>query len=262
MCLLFFSYMNHPEYWMVFAGNRDEFYDRPTKSLSLWNNGTDILAGRDLKANGTWLGITKTGKLAAITNYRDPANNLLSDKNIPSRGNLVSEFLSGKKSAKKYLEYIKTMGYRYNGFNLVVGDRGGVYYFSNKKKGVQAIKPGLYGLSNHLLNTPWPKVKKGMDRFKDLHEHKNEIKAEDLFAILQDKTRPPDAELPDTGVGLDMERLLSSIFIHSNNYGTRSSSVILFRTNGQVTFIERSHNHNGERIAEHKDISHFFNIDL
>lgn len=254
MSLLFFSYMNHPEYWLVFAGNRDEFYDRPTKSLSLWNNGADILAGRDLKANGTWLGITKTGKFAAITNYRDPANDLLSYEDVPSRGNLVSEFLSGKKSAKKYLEYIETMGYRYKGFNLVLGDRDGFYYFSNRKEGIQLIKPGLYGLSNHLLNTPWPKVKKGLARFKELHKHKNEINTEDLFTMLKDRTRPPDVELPDTGVGLDRERLLSSMFIHSNNYGTRSSSVILFKTNGQVTFIERTYNYNRERIAGHKDI--------
>ena len=260
MCLLFFSYKNHPKYWLIFAGNRDEFYERPTAALSFWGDKTDILAGRDLRGNGTWLGINKAGRFAAITNYRDPEYDALYDENSPSRGDLVSNFLLYKDSPKKYLEHIETIGYTYKGFNLIVGDKDNLCYFCNRSKGVLKLNAGLYGLSNHLLNTPWPKVEKGLTGFKKLVQHQNKINPENIFAMLKDCSRPPDEKLPDTGVELALERMLSSIFISGNDYGTRSSSVILFERNGCVTFIEQTYNLKKKSGIEKQVASYSFSI--
>ena len=260
MCLLFFSYKTHPEYCLIFVGNRDEFYDRPTAALSFWKGETAILAGRDLRGNGTWLGITRTGRFAAITNYRDPEHDALYDKNSPSRGNLVSEFLLSKDFPEKYLEHIETIGYTYKGFSLIVGDKDNLCYFCNRSKGILRLNPGLYGLSNHLLNTPWPKVEKGLTAFKKVVKNQNKIKPEKFFTMLKDRSRPPDDKLPDTGVELDWERMLSSIFISGDDYGTRSSSVILIKKNGCVTCIEQTYNLKKKSGIEKPAVSYSFSI--
>jgi uncharacterized protein with NRDE domain len=237
MCLLLISYDMHPVYRIVLAANRDEYYNRPTAPLAFWNDMPDILAGRDLKRSGTWLGVTRTGRIAAITNYREPA---LRYENAPSRGHLVSNFLQGLESPENYLNHIKSSGHRYNGFNLIVGDWSGLFYYSNMADNIKKLKPGLFGLCNHLLDTPWPKVEKGKAAFSALLDGKQTIDIEDIFSILENRTFPPDDMLPDTGVGLSWERVLSPLFIFSPDYGTRSSSIVFVERTGKLTFAERT----------------------
>jgi len=222
---------------MVLAANRDEFYDRPTAPLAFHDDLPDILGGRDLKHHGMWLGITRSGRIAAITNYRDSG---LSISDAPSRGFLVRDFLIGKESPKHYLEHLKSIGSRYNGFNLLVGDGSDLYYYSNRGNNIQRLEPGMYGLSNHLINTPWPKITKGKLDIENLLNGKEKINPEDIFNILRDGSYPPDRMLPDTGVGLDWERILSPLFITSEGYGTRSSSIIFIERGGEITFMERT----------------------
>lgn len=237
MCLILFSYKSNSRYRLVFGGNRDEFYCRPTKRLSFWDDAPGILAGQDLKGMGTWLGLTHTGRFAAITNYRDPAS--IKD-NAPTRGSLVKDYLTGNQTPEAYLENIKSANEYYNGFNLITGNKNGICYYSNKADDIIPVKPGFYGLSNHLLNTPWPKVKKSLAAFKKLISDNKKIDPENIFRILGDTSHPPLDQLPDTGVGHVWEHILSSIFIRSKTYGTRSSSIILIEYSGKTTFIERT----------------------
>lgn len=237
MCLILFSYDTHPFYRLVFAANRDEYYNRPTAPVAFLDNAPDVLGGLDLKHNGMWLGITRTGRLAAITNFRDPGLEMTS---APSRGFLVKDFLFGKEAPMTYLQEIKSVGDQYNGFNLLVGDRTELFYYSNRGDRIQKIEPGIYGLSNHFMDTPWPKIVKGKGALKRLLENNEKVDAEDIFAVLKDGAIPPDDLLPDTGVDLDWERTLSPLFISSEIYGTRSSSIVLIERGGEITFIERT----------------------
>lgn len=236
MCLIFFSYEMHPGYRLIVAANRDEFYERPTAPLDFWKDAPHILAGRDLRGNGTWMGVTRTGRFAAITNFRDPAS-VRAD--APSRGLLITDFLNRDESPQSYLESVSRIGSRYNGFNLLAGDAASLFYYSNRGSGVQKVTPGIYGLSNHLLDTPWPKVKKGKDALTPLFSEK-EIRTNAVFCVLEDRTQPPDAELPDTGVGLEWERMLSPLFVSGQIYGTRSSSVLLAERDGEICVTERT----------------------
>jgi uncharacterized protein with NRDE domain len=237
MCLILLSYKVHPDYRLILAANRDEFYDRPTADLDFWPDHPDVLAGRDLRGNGTWLGVTRSGRFAAITNYRDPA---ALKQNGPSRGILIRDYLTGNSSPQHYLEKVSKNGRRYNGFNLIVGNTSGLYYTSNHSAGVQQLKPGIYGISNHLIDTPWPKVQKGKALLQGQLNGHEKINMEKMMKILADRSQPADAELPDTGVGLKWERILSPLFISSPDYGTRSSSVVLIDRTGQLTFRERT----------------------
>lgn len=237
MCLILFAYKSHPKYSLILAANRDEFYKRPTLPISFWKDAPHVLAGRDLKGMGTWLGLTRKGRITAITNYRDPASH---KPDTPSRGALVKNFLVGNQTPKHYLNEIKDIGHKYNGFNLLVGDHNSLWYTSNRLQEKIELGPGLYGLSNHLLDTPWPKTQKGKAALQNLLEKNNSNMIDALFTILEDKTRPSDHSLPDTGIGLEWERILSPVFITSGDYGTRSSSVILIDNNGRATFAERS----------------------
>jgi uncharacterized protein with NRDE domain len=249
MCLIIFSYDMHPRYRLIFAANRDEYYNRPTAPLCFWDDAPGILAGRDLKGNGTWLGVTRTGRIAAITNFREPGVEI---KNAPSRGHLVSDFLVSKKSPKTYIEHVKSMGHKFNGFNLFIGNRTELFYYSNRKNHIEKLKPGLYGVSNRFLDTPWPKVTKGKTDLNKLIENTDKINYEDIFGILKNNACPPDSELPDTGVGLDWERILSPLFITSKSYGTRSSSVILIERSDNITFLERTFIPDGAVSGEEK----------
>jgi len=237
MCLIVASYDQHPDYKLILAANRDEFYERPTRPLAFWEDPPDIIAGRDMKGNGTWFGVHRTGRFAAVTNYRDPAHNL---PNAPTRGALVSDFLTASETARNYIRKIAAVGQRYNGFNLLIGDHSDVWYYSNRGNGIQKLKPGLFGISNHLLETPWPKVKKGKAKLQGLLSAPVDINYEDLLQILADRSVPPDETLPHTGVGIEWERILSPLFITSNVYGTRSSSVFMVKRNGQVIIVERT----------------------
>ncbi len=237
MCLIVIATQIHPLYPLIIAANRDEFYHRPTAPLAFWQDQPGILAGRDLEQNGTWLGITKTGRFSSITNFRDPS---LMGSAAPSRGLLVSNFLASDQRPEEYLQAINNSGKKYNGFNLIVGDMNQLWWYSNKKNDIVKIKPGIHVISNHLMNTPWPKTLKAKGGMQEICRENTVIDPEDIFQILADKSHPPDNELPDTGVGLEWERLLSSVFISSDIYGTRSSAVILAEPSGQITFTERT----------------------
>lgn len=235
MCLIFLSLNNHPTYKLVVAANRDEFYNRKTEAASFWKDHPGILGGRDLEAMGTWMAMSKQGKVSLVTNYRDLKN---IKAQAPSRGQLVTDFLLKDLSPKEYLGQVEERGQAYNGFNLIVGSAEELYYYSNYKGGVEKIEPGLHGLSNHLLDTPWPKVTSGIEKMKTLLASK-EIDPVKLFELLYDDRTAPDERLPDTGVGLERERMLSSMFIKSPNYGTRCSTVILIDQDDHVYFAER-----------------------
>jgi uncharacterized protein with NRDE domain len=237
MCLILLSYNVHPDFRLILAANRDEFYDRPTSALDYWPDHPDVLAGRDLKANGTWMGVSRAGKIAAITNYRDPSAVM---PDAPSRGSLIREFLVGHSSPQDYLEALGQIGKRYNGFNLIAGDAGGLYYTSNRSAGVQKLQAGIYGISNHLIDTAWPKVQRGKALLQDQFKGHEKIDAEKILDILADRWQPTDAKLPQTGVGLEWERLLAPMFIISPDYGTRSSSVVLFDQSGEISLWERT----------------------
>lgn len=240
MCLILFSYKKHPRYKLIIAGNRDEFYNRPTAIANYWEDNPSILAGRDLEANGTWMGINrKSGAIALLTNYRNMAN--IKD-DAPSRGDLVSNFIKGNENAANYFKTIEEGLSEYNGFNLIMGQPDDLHYTSNEFNGeLKSIPAGIYGLSNHLLNSDWPKVKKGKLKLEAITENKN-FEVEHLFEALYDDEIALDKELPDTGIGLEKERWLSSLFIKSPDYGTRCSTVLLVDNNDKVLFAERTYN--------------------
>lgn len=250
MCTLLLAHEVAPRYRLVLAANRDEYYRRPTAAAAFWEEAPHLFAGRDLVHGGTWLGITSEGRLAALTNYREPH---AGERHAASRGRLVSGYLTGEETAREYLARLAGEGSNYDGFNLVVGGREGLYYHSNRGEGEggcgrQRFEPGIYGLSNHLLDTPWPKVARGKEALARLVAS-GDFSDEALFALLADRSRPPDETLPDTGVGLERERLLSPIFIESESYsyGTRSSSILLVDREGEATFVERSFEGGGTR---------------
>jgi uncharacterized protein with NRDE domain len=235
MCLIFLSLHNHPTYKLVVAANRDEFYNRKTEAASFWNDHPNIVGGRDLEAMGTWMAMSKQGKLSLVTNYRDLKN---IKPQAPSRGHLVTDFLLSDLSPKDYLNQVEEKGKAYNGFNLIVGSAEELYYYSNYKGGVEKIEHGLHGLSNHLLDTPWPKVISGLGKMKTVLAAKD-VDPQKLFDLLYDDRTAPDERLPDTGVGLERERMLSSMFIKSPNYGTRCSTVVMVDQHDHVYFAER-----------------------
>ena len=235
MCLIFVAIKSHPKYKLVIAANRDEFYGRKTAPAAFWNDHPQILGGRDLEAMGTWLGMTKSGRICMVTNFRDLRN--LKAK-APSRGKLVTDFLLDKTSGEAYLKKVELHAKDYNGFSLIAGTVDSLYYLSNYRDGLIHLNSGLFGLSNHLLETPWPKVEKGKQEIQELLK-RQQLNKEDLFQVLSDESIFPDESLPDTGVGLERERFLSSAFIRSPGYGTRSSTVILVDYHNNAAFHER-----------------------
>ena len=237
MCLIFVAVDAHPKYRIVIAANRDEFYDRPTAPASFWPEAPELLGGRDLRAGGTWIGITRNGRIAALTNFREDLKTIRVD--APSRGKLVSDFLLCGESPETYLDRLSREANRYNGFTLLVGEGTEFCCYSNRGNGILKLFPGIHGLSNHLLDTPWPKVVKGKQVLNGLLA-KEELSMEELFHFLLDRIVAPDESLPNTGVDREWERTLSPIFIVSPNYGTRSSTAILLDRYGNVTFMERT----------------------
>lgn len=240
MCLILFAYKNHPKYKLILAANRDEFYERPTASAHFWEDAPNILAGRDLAQGGTWLGVTKNGRFAAVTNYRNPTQ----PTGKLSRGALVSEFLRGNRTVAEYLQEVEKNADNYTGFNLLAGDfsneNDDLVYFSNRGNGVKFIESGFYGLSNSLLDTPWQKVFRGKENLKEIVTENDEISPNLLFEIMQDKNLAEDKDLPETGVGIVKERILSPMFIKTPIYGTRSTSVVLIGNDSSVSFTEES----------------------
>lgn len=238
MCLIIFAYNSHPDYKLIMAANRDEYYARPTKRAA-WRG--EILSGVDALAGGTWLGMTKTGRLAALTNYRNPAAHVHGKK---TRGAVVADFLNGPVRSDKYSDLLHSTANDYNGYNLLYGDAGGLHWFSNRAEKTVTLKDGIYGLSNHLLETPWPKVVRGKKLLTDIISR--DFGIHNLLNMLRDENRPPDEQLPETGVGLTVERALSPMFIRTHNYGTRSSTVILIDRDNNATFTEETYDSNGD----------------
>lgn len=238
MCLIFVAYNCTASNRFVIAANRDEYRSRPTAHLGYRNVEKTILGGQDLKAGGMWLGVTKSGKVAAITNYRDGR---AIESGLPSRGDIVSDYLSSNDSAKSVMEGLAQKGRNYAGFNVLFGDEKHLVYYSNRQDEIKILKPGLYGLSNHLLDTPWPKVTRGKELLRDEMCSSGELDAGRITELLKDRVEPPDIQLPETGVGLTFERFLSPIFINGVDYGTRSSAVIEVGHKGDVIFTETSY---------------------
>jgi uncharacterized protein with NRDE domain len=235
MCVLFIGYKIHAKHPLIVLANRDEFYDRPTAAASRWDDHPDVIAGRDLVGGGTWLGIADGGRFAAVTNYRDPSR----PTGSISRGKLVADFLTGNTEPVDYMARVAEDANEYSGFNLIVGSANELYYFSNAStEPPKLLAPGIYGLSNHLLNTPWPKVSNGLAAFELLMSD-DSFSSENGFALLADETLAADPDLPDTGVGIDKERILSPIFIRTPIYGTRSSTVVTSDSNGELELEEK-----------------------
>jgi len=237
MCLILFAIDSHSDYDLIIAANRDEFYKRPTLSAHIWKDPAWLLAGKDLEGGGTWLGMNLEGRLSMLTNFRDLSN---IRQNAPSRGALVRDFFLTDRSADRYTRDLVARGSVYNGFNLICLDGAGSYYVSNYAEGQTQIPRGIHGLSNGVLNEPWPKVAKGKEALEQVINEG--VSVQGLFKILYNDRIAADDELPDTGVGLDWERTLSPMFIKSDNYGSRTSTVILRRRDGYVRFAERTYN--------------------
>lgn len=234
MCLINFAWRSHADYRLVMVANRDEFYARPTKPLHRWDNG--LLAGKDLKDGGTWLGILPNGRFAALTNYRDPSNIKV---DAPSRGKLVLDYLTGADTPEEYARSLAKEHHAYNGFNLLVGDVNSLYYLNNIDNSLKPLNDGIYGLSNAVLDTPWPKVKKSKNGFTQLMKYPP--LTEELLGLFSDTEPAHAAELPSTGVSRDWEHKLSSICIRTPDYGTRSTSVLLIDKQGHITFREKDY---------------------
>ena len=240
MCLILLAWRCHPGYPLVVAANRDELFARPTAPASYWEQAPGLLAGRDLDAGGTWMGMTRRGRFAALTNFREPRQAPDHEANPPSRGGLVSDFLAGSARAEDYLAALAPAAKSYNGFNLLCGtvDQG-LWHFSNRGGQPRLLEPGIYGLSNHLLDTPWPKVALGKS---ELARALDALPAEaPLFDLLRDDRVHEDDSLPRTGVSLEWERTLSAAFVRAPNYGTRSSTVLLQDREGLISFDELSY---------------------
>jgi uncharacterized protein with NRDE domain len=249
MCLLLLAIENHPKYKLIIAANRDEFYKRPAEPAHFWSEDKFLLAGKDLEGNGTWLGITKNGKFAALTNYRDMSK---IKANAPTRGKLVTNFLLENIEPENYSKSLLDKADNYNGYNLIFGNVQKLFYFSNISKDFTEVKKVIHGLSNHLLNTPWPKVVKAKEKFEMLLKQM-QIREEQIFNLLYDNTTFEENLLPQTGLSIEMEKLVSPIFTITENYGTRSSTVILIDNDNNVSFTEKSYNNKSENF----NTSHF-----
>ncbi len=244
MCLIAFAWKTHPDYPLIVGANRDEWHDRPASPAAWWVDHPDILAGRDLKAGGTWLGISRRGRFAALTNFRDPSDR---KSDAPSRGQLVSDFLAGTASVHDYLRQLQVMAPLYQGFNLLVGDGDVLQYFSSRTGEILDVPAGVHALSNHMLNEPWPKVKKAKSALEAALRAQMPEKARQMaiYDLLSNEEFAPDASLPNTGVGQEWERVLSPAMIVTEKYGTRCSTVLSISSRGEVAFEERTRNHTG-----------------
>jgi uncharacterized protein with NRDE domain len=246
MCLILFAARADPRYRLVLAANRDEFLDRAAAQAAFWADAPHVLGGRDLDKGGTWLGIGSDGRWAAVTNFREGVR---SDPAAPSRGLLTRNFLLGEEDAQRYAARVGAQAEQFAGFNLLVGDADGAFYVSNRPPLVQPVEPGVHGLSNHLLDTTWPKVRTGRSRMAALMRQDEDVMVAGLFTLLADREQASDGDLPSTGVTLEWERRLSASFIVADGYGTRASTVILTRADGSIRFEERSFGAGGAEIG-------------
>ena len=244
MCLLVLAWNIHPRYRLVIAANRDEFHDRAAAPLAWWVDRPDILAGRDLRGGGTWMGVSRSGRFGVVTNYRELEPPPSSD--APSRGDLVTGFLASGQPAASCLEALRGRAGRYAGFSLLVGDARELHYFTNRNgQPATPLAPGTYGLSNHLLDSPWPKLLRARQALARLVTDDG-LEPDRLFALLADREPAAEDEVPDTGLPRDWERALSAPFVAHGRYGTRASTLLLIEHSGRVTMHERRFDATGE----------------
>jgi uncharacterized protein with NRDE domain len=244
MCLVLVVWRKHPRYSCLVAANRDEFHARPTVAAGWWPDRPQILAGRDLEAGGTWLGLSRSGRFAALTNYRDPEQRR---SQAPSRGALVTSLLESGATVTESLAYLREVGANYNGFNVIFSDGERLGIYESVRGSGRELAPGIYGLSNHLLDTPWPKVQNAKSRLESALADLRDTAP--LLALLRDDRPAPDAQLPQTGMSLEWERLLSSAFVRAPDYGTRCSTIIRIDIRGRAYFDEWSWNSAGEDVG-------------
>ena len=247
MCLLVVAWKTHPRYRLLVAANRDEFHDRPAAPLGWWNNDPRVLAGRDLKAGGAWLGVARSGRFGIVTNFRDLESAPAPD--APSRGSLVPAFLTGAATPEEFFEGMRGSAQRFAGFNLLVGGPDSLHYVSNRSAvDSRPLARGIYGLSNHSLDSPWPKLVRTRQKFTRLID-RDEPDAAAMFDILADRETAPDSELPHSGLPLDWERALSAPFVLHGRYGTRCSTVMFVRHDGRTVVQERRFDSSGRETG-------------
>jgi uncharacterized protein with NRDE domain len=249
MCLLVLAWQVHPRYQLVVAANRDEFYERPTAAMAKWPAPDDIIGGRDLRAGGTWLAMDRDRRFGIVTNFRElqPPS-----PGATSRGNLIPGYLRNTAGAGSYLRALETTAAAYSGFNLLLTDGEALWYGSNRAdRFTQRLSPGIYGLSNELLDTPWPKLQRVRRRFDPLLTQPGAVSKDELFAILVDSTQAGiDERLPQTGLSREWEQVLSSPFISTEGYGTRCSTLVMVEKTGAVSLTERRFGSKGTPIGE------------
>lgn len=249
MCLIALAWHAVPGIRLLVAANRDEYHARPTAAVGFWPDAPGVLAGRDLQDGGTWMGVTRSGHFAALTNHRTATG---ARSGMRSRGHLVADFLSGAGDAASYCAMVAADSTAYNGFNLLAGDAAQLWYTGDHSREPQRLAPGFHNLSNARLNTPWPKaagLSSDMRRVIDRSGGEEDIVAA-LLGALADTDIPHDASLPDTGVGMERERMLAPRMIVAPVYGTRSGSVLMIRDDGSVRFDERSYDADGRIKGE------------
>lgn len=247
MCLILLALGAHPEYPLIVAANRDEAYSRPTARAAFWEDHPGVCGGRDLEQGGTWLGIARNGRFAATTNYRQGGGSADIKR---SRGKLTRDYLTGVEPPEQYLRGVEARAQDYNGFSLIVGHPDAHWFYSNRGGVAQSITPGVHGLSNHLLDEPWPKVRRGKESVTSLlHAGESELVAR-LFAVLADRAPAPDELLAATGVPLERERARSASFIAGDTYGTRASTVLLVGVDARALLFERSFGPGGSLTGE------------
>lgn len=246
MCVIAFAWQAHPRWRLLLIGNRDEFHARPSAALARWTDAP-ILGGRDLEAGGTWLGVTGAGRCAVVTNVRDPHD----PQRGASRGLLVNDYLAGAGGAAEHAQALRAVADSYRPFNLLLFDAGAGFYLGNRPAAsAQIVAPGVHGLSNADFGAPWPKTCALMARLQDWMDAGGEDDFAPLFDALADERRAPDAALPDTGIGLQRERWLSSAFIRGADYGTRASTVVAIGHDGRGRIVERRFGPEGRSEGE------------
>ncbi|RTE64990.1 NRDE family protein [Amphritea opalescens] len=239
MCLILFAYNHHPDYKLILTANRDEFYNRPTRAMQYWPDQPDLLAGKDLEQGGTWLGLTRSGRFSALTNHR---NGLTKPQGHRSRGNLPLDFLLSDQSCSHFIRTTHTDDF--DGFNQLIDDGQQLCYLSNRAEALQPIPNGIHGISNAVFDTPWPKLLAAKQALKQCID--NDLSPDSLIKLMQDTTTYPDEQLPHTGIDLALERRLSASFIHSEHYGTRATTAILIKHNGETEVVEQSYDAQGK----------------
>ncbi|HKT72790.1 MAG TPA: NRDE family protein [Steroidobacteraceae bacterium] len=250
MCLLVIAWQAHPRYRLIVAANRDEYHERPAAPLSKWPPPGEILAGRDLRAGGTWLGLDRQRRFAVVTNFRELHQPVTA---APSRGELIPDYLRGGARAGRFVSALAPAAPTYSGFNLLLSDADSLWYASNRAEGFgRALTAGVYGLSNQYLDTPWPKLVRVRRKLEDWLTRPKEADPEALFAMLADRAYAgtDDEDLPETGLPPEWEHALSAPFVNHAGYGTRCSTVLLLEPAGAFFMAERRFDASGTRTGE------------